>query len=125
MKFEGDVIIIDPCSVVTNNDDWHNCDFGCAMEKLGFTDFLYKESDSDGVLKVVDSDSGEIIGTVCTDSCVYVVLLFEELLRYNPGFSDHIRYPENCVILRDFSGDIVIDNENRIAGTGNRNFRTE
>jgi len=124
MRFEGDVIIIDPCSVAANNDDWHNCGFGCAMDELGFSDFLYVESASDGVMKALDTDSGEAIGTVCTDSCVYVVLLFEELLRYNPGFADHIRSPENSMILRGFSGDITSEG-GVIRGSGNRNFIIE
>lgn len=124
MRFEGDIIIIDPCSAAANNDDWHNCEFGCAMDVLGFTDYLYMESESDGILKVIDSDSSETIGTVCTDSCVYAVLLFDELMRYNPDFRDHIRYPENSVFLRGFSGDITAE-DGVIKGSGNRNFITE
>ena len=124
MRFDGDIIIIDPCSVVKSNSDWHNCEFGANMSALGFTDFVYADAGSDSRIRIIDTDRRETIGTVCTDSCVFAVLLFDEVMRYNPGFSEYIRYPENSVIIRSFSGGIVFE-ENSFTGTGNVNFRSE
>lgn len=40
MNFSGDIIIIDPCNVVKNDDDWQLCGFGEDMSKLGFGNYL-------------------------------------------------------------------------------------
>ena len=124
MRFDGDIILIDPCSVVKSNSDWHTCEFGANMSALGFTDFVYADAGSDSRIRIIDTDRRENIGTVCTDSCVFAVLLFDEVMRYNPGFNSHVRYPENSVIICDFHGEITADAE-CISGTGNVNFRTE
>ena len=124
MRFDGDIILIDPCSVVKSNSDWHACEFGADMSALGFTDFVYADSGSDSRIRVIATDRRETLGTVCTDSCVFVVILYNELMRYRPDFSDHIRYPENSVIIRGFSGEVVYE-ENCFTGKGNVNFRSE
>lgn len=42
MKFNGTLIITDPCYIInkSNDGDWHKCDYGDGMEKLGITNYL-------------------------------------------------------------------------------------
>ncbi len=42
MKFNGTLIITDPCYIInkSNDDDWHKCDYGDGMEKLGIKNYL-------------------------------------------------------------------------------------
>lgn len=65
MKFNGTIIITDPCYIVKDND-WDKCDCGDNMERLGFTNYIcgstiygdwscftYKGSEPNG--EVIDS----------------------------------------------------------------------
>lgn len=48
-------------------------------------------------------------------------------MKYNPDFSDHIKYPNSNTLIKGFDGTIVIckDTESySIIGTGNINFKT-
>ena len=123
MKFKGDIIILDPCSAVKCESDWQECGWGMDMGKLGFTRFLCLDEGADSCSTVRNADTGEILGHFCTDSAVLVLMDFDELLAYNPGFSDHVKYPDSCTVIRGFDGDVTIENGCFI-GRGNVNFVT-
>lgn len=126
MKFKGDIIIIDPSSAVKSEDDWQLCKFGEDMSKLGFKQYLYIDMGDEYGNKVLDTDSGQVIGKFCTDSCALVVLDFDELMKYNPDFSDHIDWPNSNTIIRQFDGTITLEEEEpySIVGKGNINFKS-
>lgn len=122
MKFKGDIIILDPCSAVKSNEDWQKCGWGADMAAVGLPDFLYLDAGEDSSC-VVKTDAGEILGRFCTDSAVFILTDFSALLRCNPDFRDHERYPDSCTVIRDFDGEVTIEND-RFVGRGNVNFVT-
>lgn len=125
MVFKGDIIIMDPCNAVKNDEDWQLCKWGTDMSSLGFREYLYIDAGDEYGCKVINIDTDELIGKFCTDSCALVVLYFDELMRYNPDFTDHMEWPDSNTIIKQFDGTIVMDEENlAIVGTGNINFKT-
>lgn len=127
MEFKGDIIIIDPSYVMGNDDDWYLCGFGKDMSKLGFEHYLYIDMGDEYGNKVVNTDTNELIGKFCTDSCMLVVLDFNELMKYNPKFSDHIKWPNSNTVIKGFNGTVTVCRDTEpysIVGTGNINFRT-
>lgn len=95
------------------------------MEKLGIKDFLCVEFEED-VPKIAD-DNGNILGTFCTDSCRVAVMCLNDLLTYNKSFDEHIKYPENWTIIKNFIGTVayeVIGEKSFIIGKGNISFQT-
>ena len=125
LDIKGTIIIGDPCEMVKSNEDWQLCHWGEHLEKLGLRDFLYVEFEED-CPDVVDRE-GNKLGSFCTDSAVVVVLLLDDLLKYNPEFNDHITYPQNWTIIKDFCGTIkpkTIAGEKYIIGEGNISFHT-
>ena len=87
--------------------------------------FLYVEFEEDAP-NIVDSN-GNKLGNFCTDSAVIVVLLLDDLLNYNPNFNEHIAYPQNWTIIKDFCGTVkpkTIAGVKHIIGEGNISFHT-
>lgn len=126
MKFNGTVIIIDPCYAARSNDDWQRCAWGADMSALGFTRFLYMDVSGDGTKKFTDKSTGESLGSCCTDSSVLVALYFDELMRYDLSFREHILRPQNVMLLRDFVGEIEFDEASRtITGSGSIGFTSD
>lgn len=122
MKFKGDIIILDPCSAVKSDEDWQKSRWGSDMAAVGITEFLYLDcgADSCGVVK---TESGEILGRFCTDSCALIFVDLAELLRYKPDFRDHERYPDSCTVIRGFDGEVTVEDD-CFVGRGNINFVT-
>ena len=130
MYFCGDVILMDPCNLVKNEEDWKlilSSNYDCVeLEKIGIHTYLSFES-SDDSRKCVINDKGEKIGEFCTDPCLFCVLLLEDLLNYNQEFDDYIKYPNSCCVIKDFEGEISCEkSEDRVAisGVGKNGFRT-
>ena len=80
--FEGTIVIGDPCSMVSCEEDWQTAKWGERMDALGIGAFLSIEFEED-IREIVD-DRGPVLGEFCTDSCVVVVVGLEDLLKYNP-----------------------------------------
>lgn len=76
MYFRGDIIIVDPCNVAKNDDDWKRCGFGEDMSKLGFGQYLYIDMGDEYGNEVINTDTNKTLGKFCTDSCVLTVLYF-------------------------------------------------
>lgn len=95
------------------------------MEKIGISHFLYIDYEED--IPTVVSDTGAKLGSFCTDSCAIVVMYLEDLIKYNPMFNQHIEYPENWTIIKNFVGKVgtkIIEGDKHIIGIGNINFNT-
>lgn len=151
MRFDGDIIITDPCYIMREDhmvdyrdDDWTRCNFGKNMEVLGIRTYftrstiygdwgcttfhlkepLGKRSPQD--LKEDDFHNAPL-GQFCADAGLVSVFLLEEILRYNPGFDNHTKLPHAATLIKDFHGeveDLVVGDEVFIVGTGNVNFIT-
>lgn len=125
VDFNGTIIIGDPCEMVVSEEDWQKCNWGKHMEKIGINHFLYVDYEED--FPTVVSDTGEKLGSFCTDSCAIVVLYLEDLIKYNPMFNQHVEYSENWTIIQNFVGKVktkMIEDNKHIIGIGNINFDT-
>lgn len=132
VKFNGDIVIGDPCNIVVSDEDWNLCQFGERMDKLGFTDYLYIEFPEES--PVVVDEYNNRLGSFCTDSCAIVVVYLDELEKYNPDYENGFYNEENRTIIKSFNGyvgyrtePVIDDDEDEdtvIFGEGNINFRT-
>lgn len=125
--FKGTIIIGDPCEMVVSEDDWQRTKWGEKMHLIGFNKYISFEFEEDRP-NVINYDSKEILGTYCTDSCMICIVYLDDLLKYNPTFNQHIEYPENWVVIKDFNGKIRVKVKNDypiVVGKGNVNFYTE
>lgn len=127
LSFKGTIIIGDPCEMVKNETDWEKSEYGEKLNIIGFKNYISFEFEED-VPSVINYDKNEKIGSFCTDSCMVCIVSLDELLKYNPDFNQHLEYPENWMVIKDFDGIVIIRNENdypKIIGKGNINFYTE
>ncbi len=126
LKINGDIIIGDPCEMVKSEEDWEICEYGSRMDKLGINNFMCVEYEEDAP-DVID-ENGNIIGSLCTDSGMIVVTKLIDLLNYDPEFNQHITYPENWTVIKNFNGDIEVrenDDSVQLIGKGNISFFTK
>jgi hypothetical protein len=132
--FNGSIVIADPSYFVTSEEDWEKCEYGEHMEKLGFTDFLYIEYEED-VQEVVNVESQEKYGEICSDSCAMVVAYKEELANYNPDYEKDLGGEDNRAIIDNFDGEVTSElvpykdddyegEDTVIVGTGNISFKS-
>lgn len=62
-EFDGDIIITDPCYIIRNENgitknDWHYCEYGEYMERLGIKNYLTHDTIyGDWGCTVFDSDT--------------------------------------------------------------------
>lgn len=131
MRFIGDIIITDPSYIVRSSNDWENCEYGRELSELGIKTFLTSDNGDMVGQSIKDCNSGEKLGTFCTDSGMVSVMLLPEVLAYNPEYSK--RLSKNCyTIIKDFDGEVKrIDIENddnqywAFVGKGNVDFKTD
>lgn len=127
MRFKGDIIIVDPGNVVKSEEDWQLCQWGKNMGALGFENVLHITSGDEYGCQVLDVDTDKKIGEFCTDSTLLIVTYFEDVLKYNPDFKDHINWPDSNAIIKGFDGEVTATVEQDsffITGKGNINFKT-
>ena len=127
LKFNGTIIIGDPCEMVINDKDFEKTNYGVNMFQLGFNDYLSFEFEEDAPT-IINAETNEIIGSFCTDSSMVAIVYLDDLLKYNPSFNQHIEYKENWMVIKDFDGIISIRNDRdykKIIGKGNVNFCSE
>ena len=129
MRFEGDIIITDPCYIMKSDNDWHESEFGEDLAAIGIGTHLTCDS-IECDCEVVNTRTGDVIGTFCSDSRMISVMLISEVRAYNPDFDrslDHDAY----TVIEGFEGEVDIseceDYDGAhvvITGRGNINFRT-
>jgi len=130
------------------HDDWDYCECGADMEKLGITTSLISSTRyGDWSCTTVQLDNhtdkhpiGKL-GNFCADAGLVSVFLLDEVLKYNPDYKDHIEKDWTTTLIKDFHGEIMIEEtvqryENEetgdvgeypvvsVVGKGNINFKT-
>ena len=133
-RFKGSIVIGDPSYFVKSDEDWERCDYGRNLAALGFTDYLYLDFPDDPQI-VISTDTGEVLGGICQDSCSVAVVYKAELEKHNPDYEKAFGDIDNRTIIEDFDGEIACevvpveteygsDTDTVITGTGNINFRS-
>lgn len=114
-EFDGDIIITDPCYIIRDENgitknDWHYCEYGEYMERLGIKNYLTHDTIyGDWGCTVFDSDTKKPLGRFCADAGLVSVFLLHEVLAYNPNFNYHLERPWTTTIIPDFKGTIQIE----------------
>lgn len=138
--------------IISLYDDWKKCNYGYDMKVLGLHNYIsesticgdwscttyliknQKRTPKD-IISEINNDnyinSNELmkLGEFCADSGLVGVFLLEEVLNYNPKFSQFIKNRSKCVtVIPDFEGDIqyYVDTieSAHIIGEGSINFFT-
>jgi hypothetical protein len=119
-----------------NPDDWDVCGNGENLQALGFNTYLCRDTlYGDWSCTTYNADTKAVLGKFCADAGMVIVCLLDEVLKYNPDFSYHIKRPWTTTWIKDFDGDITLsevdvhddegnDWEVRAIGKGNINFFT-
>ena len=114
-EFDGDIIITDPCYIIRNENeitenDWHYCECGEYMERLGIKNYLTHDTIfGDWGCTVFDSDTKKPLGHFCADAGLVSVFLLDEVLAYNPNFNYHLEKPWTTTLIPDFKGTVQIE----------------
>lgn len=151
MRFDGTIIITDPCYVIKENtDDWEKCDYGENFEALGIHNYMTQATGcgdwschcvklfKDPIEIVVElaNMTGRIddqlvceeIGQSCADSGLVSVFDLDELRKYNPDIDKFIvNHPHTVTTIANYHGDVDFLAPNgitHVAGKGNINFLT-
>lgn len=131
MEFKNqDVIITDPCYVVSNDDDWEKCNYGMSMGSLGFKQCITASTIyGDWSCDTMKLKTNEVIGSFTADAGMVGVFNLDEVLKYNPDFKDFMEVSPWCVtVIKNFTGDIQILENNYdqvyVYGLGSTNFYT-
>jgi hypothetical protein len=144
MKFEGTIIITDPCYLdsdninLSNTDWWEESNYGKDMSKFGFTSYIGESTIiGDSTWYVFDTNSEETLGSFSADAGMVCVCLLKDVRKFNPHFEHWAKEHPQCVtIIKNFKGDVeykvinVDDEEDtyqvfNLVGTGNTNFEIE
>lgn len=132
--FKGSIVIGDPSYFANSEEDWELCEYGKKLGKIGFSDYLYIEFEDDPQI-VINEITHEILGGICQDSGVIVVVYKNELESYNSDYENSFFSKENRTVIENFEGEVkyeyapvVIDGyedtDTIISGSGNINFRS-
>lgn len=89
-------------------DDWSKCSYGENMEVLGITNYICRDTIyGDWSCTTYNTDTGEKLGKFCADAGLVAVFELDEVLKYNPDFSQWIKTHNWCVtVIENFTGDI-------------------
>ena len=96
-EFDGDIIITDPCYIIRNENgitknDWHYCEYGEYMERLGIKNYLTHDTIyGDWGCTVFDSDTKKPLGRFCADAGLVSVFLLHEVLAYRQKLTQTAR----------------------------------
>lgn len=89
-------------------DDWSKCSYGENMEALGITNYICKDTIyGDWSCTTYNTDTEEKLGKFCSDAGLVAVFELDEVLKYNPDFSQWIKTHNWCVtVIENFTGNI-------------------
>ena len=132
--FKGSIVIGDPSYFVNSDEDWKISEYGQSLSKLGFTNYMVIDFPDDPQI-VINDKTNAIIGGICQDSGIIVVVYKNELESYNPNYESSFFSKENRTIIDDFDGEIeyktvpfIIDGyediDTIISGQGNISFKS-
>lgn len=89
-------------------DDWSKCSYGENMEALGITNYICRDTIyGDWSCTTYNTDTEEKLGKFCSDAGLVAVFELDEVLKYNPDFSQWIKTHNWCVtVIENFTGNI-------------------
>lgn len=89
-------------------DDWSKCSYGENMEALGITNYICRDTIyGDWSCTTYNTDTKEKLGKFCADAGSVAVFELDEVLKYNPDFSQWIKTHNWCVtVIENFTGNI-------------------
>ena len=108
MEFDGSLLITDPCYIErSGTEDWEKCNCGYAMEALGITHYMTRDTIyGDWSCTVFNTDTETPIGQFCADAGLVSVFLLDEVLKYNPTYDDFKAKPYVATVIPDFKGTV-------------------
>lgn len=123
--------------IAANNEMFYEYNFTgkSPKEKIAFIEGRRAE------IEQMEKDSGVVLGHFCADAGLVSVFLLDEVLKYNPKYTDHLNNPHCVTWIKDFDGEVMItsrdyeyldeetevliqDDEVSVVGMGNINFYT-
>lgn len=132
VRFDGDIVITDPCYLVSYKDEKHDEKLETLWNNLLLVkDTLY----GDWGCVTINTDTNEKIGRFCADGAMVCVVLLDEVKKLTPDYIPH----EEATLIKDFHGEvrIVVEEEFyeyegkkqkdyvvHVEGRGNTNFKT-
>lgn len=108
IKFDGDILITDPCYFLTEEDE----EKGAYSFDGDFSMIDIPHSMTRGTIygdwgcTVINTDTNEKLGNFCADSGAVSVVDLNELLAHNPDFNCHIEHPWTSTVIHDFKGTV-------------------
>lgn len=111
MEFDGDILITDPCYITKcteEQNDWDVCDYGENMSILGINQSMSRDTlYGDCECTTYNTDTTEELGDFCIDSGMVGVFLLNEVLEYNPDFTELLKeHPGLATVIRSFKGTV-------------------
>ena len=111
MEFDGDILITDPCYITEcteEQNDWDVCEYGENMSILGINHSMSRDTlYGDWECTTFNTDTTEELGNFCSDSGMVGVFLLNEVLEYNPEFTEILKeHPELSTVIRNFKGTV-------------------
>lgn len=111
-KFDGDIIITDPCYIIdeANDEDWEKCGYGGEMEALGLENFISADTIyGDWSCTTYTKGSHKVLGNFCADAGQVGVFSLDEVVKYNPKYKDYVVKPWTTTLIRNFKGRVWIE----------------
>lgn len=109
MQFDGDIIITDPC-YITEDDDWEKSDYGSHMDGIGLHKCITNETIyGDWGCTTYEVGTDKTLGKFCADAGMVGVFDLAEVLEYNPKFDYHITKPWTTTLIKNFQGEVYIE----------------
>lgn len=115
-KFDGDIIITDPCYILYkydtpgHEDDWEKCDYGDNVEAIGIHNYIINGTIyGDWSCHTFEKKTHKVLGRFCADSGMVGIFDLKEILNYNPNYSDPDEKPWTATLIKNFSGRVWIE----------------
>lgn len=136
----ADIVFIDPCYFVKDNDIWENYCFDFeknkSLDKLGCEQGICLGVGDVYPDVLADENTGVVIGELGSDSYLLGCFKLSDILMHNPDFAQYmVEYPNNFVLIKDFTGDVCFRTKKAryfdevlpmttIIGVGSTNFHS-
>lgn len=136
MKFNGTIVITDPCYLdycnqeLQKSDWWYEfLDNSMNMTLYGFSTYICESTIiGDWSWVTMNEDTNKEIGAFGADAGLVCVCYLDEINKFNPYFKEWVESHKWCAtIIENFEGYVqydVGDDDFHIVGKGNINFKT-
>lgn len=103
--YHGDIIITDPCYVISD-DDWDDFCDNDEIERFLPSGIARSTIYGDWSCTTIDVATKNPLGHFCADSGMVAVFDLAEVLARYPDFRDHIEREWTTTLIKDFDGDV-------------------